>query len=218
MSMRSKALLLAAVASLLAAASALATVTVYRNDFASSARVQELRKDGPGRCARSAAGGQLSITVGASTTACAFRSPVVGRNLQMAVTTGLLVATPRRLRTAVATGLALRSGEETSYGLAVYQGRKSWLLTRTTASGSTTIQRGRLDSIRSVGRPNRLSLRAFGASIVASINGKVVANHQDSSAAEVTGEDAAVLVFSTRSAKDAVASFDNVVIQVPDPK
>jgi hypothetical protein len=216
--MRLKALLAATTAGLVLTATALATVTVYRNDFGSPARALEFHKLGGGRCAKSGRGGQMTVVVGAATEACSFRSQVIGRNLQVVVSTGISQRTPRRLRTSVATGVALRSGDDGSYGLAVYQGRKSWYLTRTTASGPATLERGRLNSIRSIGRLNRLSLRAFGPRIVASINGKVVATYDDSSPGDVSGQDAALILASGRSAKDAVASFDSVVIQVPDPK
>jgi hypothetical protein len=210
--------MLAMVVGLLAASSALATVTVYRNDFAAPSRALEFHKLGTGKCAKSGRGGQLTVRVGASTEACSFRSQVVGRNLQLVATTGLSARTPAALRSTVATGIALRSGDDGSYGLAVYQGRKSWYLTRTTAAGPATLQKGKLPSIRSLGRLNRLSLRAFDSRIVASINGKVVATYEDASPSDVSGTDAALIVASGRSANGAVATFDNVAIQVPDPK
>jgi hypothetical protein len=216
--MRRTALILTLAGTLGLAASALATVTVYRNDFAGRGRVAEFRKVGAGRCTRVNDRQTMTLRVGASTVACSYRSPVIGRNLEVAVTTGLLAETPRALQSSVATAVALRSDGQSSYSLAVFQRTKRWVLTRTSSAGSQTLQKGRLASIRTVGRANRLVLRVFGADVAASINAKTVARYTDPNPNELSGSDAAVLVFGTRSARGSAARFDSVSVRVPDPK
>lgn len=223
--MRPTAIALAAAAALLAlAGGALAAVTIYRNGFPGPVRMSEMRKVSEGgSCGRSNAGKTMSVRLGRRTLACSYRTPAIGKDLEIAVTGELSRKTPAALRRRVALAVAVRSGVRSDYTLTVYPGRRRWVLSRAArpAAGEdvtrTTLGAGREDFIRGSGRRNRLRIRAFGDTITAWVNEKIVARYTDPNTRPLTGRQATVSLLADRAARGGVARFDSVTVLVPDP-
>src|SRR5690348_12658501 len=98
--MRPKAIyacLIAACASLsLAGTAGAALIGVYRNGMGTQAQRQQILKLSGKRCSRGSAGGAIRIVVGKQTSECAYRTPVMGRDLEIAATERLLAETPAK--------------------------------------------------------------------------------------------------------------------------
>lgn len=219
--MRATASLVAAVSVLLAlAAGAAAAVVIYRNGFESTKQMREFVKVAEGTCTRSNARSTMSVRIGRGTLACAYRSPVLGKDIELAATGELSRKTPTRLRRAVAWAVSVRSGERSDYTLTLYPGRRRWMLSRVAGGGQgarTTLAEGRESFIHGTGARNRVALRAFEGEVVALVNNRQVARHMDPEADVLGGRQATVSIFADRVATGAVARFDSVTIRVPDP-
>ncbi len=221
------AVLVAALAT--AAIAAAALVGVYRNGMDNDAqRGQVVRLYGQ-RCAQGAFGKALRIAVGKRTRQCGYRTPVIGRNLDISATERLLATTPKPLQHGAFVALNLRSGEDGGgYQLAVYPLQGKVQLRKVLPGGGVkylAIVRN-VSTVKGVEGANSLRLRAFdtgtgpaGAScrILAFVGGQLVAAVTDEAAAELTGRAAGFSIGAAGAAKGAAAAVDNVVVNVPSP-
>lgn len=85
-------------------------VAIYRNALDTTAERTEILKLSGRNRSRGGNEGTLQISVGKRTEECAFRMPVLGRNLEIAVTARLLARTPRPVARRAFIGLVLRAG------------------------------------------------------------------------------------------------------------
>src|SRR6478736_2052958 len=75
-----------------------AMIGIYRNGMESLAQRSQMVKLSGKTCARAGVGGAMRITVGKATSSCAYRTPVLGRDLELAATERLLSGTPVALQ------------------------------------------------------------------------------------------------------------------------
>ncbi|HEX8959376.1 MAG TPA: hypothetical protein VF770_06100 [Solirubrobacterales bacterium] len=218
-----------AVALAAAALAAAALVGIYRNGMDNEAqRGQVVRLYGQ-RCAQGAFGKALRIAVGKRTRECGYRTPVIGRNLDISATERLLGTTPKPLQHGAFVALNLRSGEDGSgYQLAVYPLQQKVQLRKVLPGGGVkylAIVRN-VSTVKGLEGTNSLRLRAFdtgtgpgGAScrILAFVGGQLVAAVTDEAATELKGRAAGFSIGAASAAKGAAAAVDNVVVNAPSP-
>lgn len=212
----------AAVLALAAAAAAL--IPVYRNSMETTAQRAQLVKLSGANCTRGGSNHTLRVVVGKRTAECAFRTPVVGRDLEIAATERLLSGTPKGLQKKVFLAVSLRAGGGAQYQLAVYPLQQKVQLRKVLSGGTVkylSIAKA-VSTVKGLDQPNQLRLSAVNSAdgqcrLLAYVGGQAVADVTDPDAAALTGRASSVSVGSTNSANGAVASIDDVVVRVPSP-
>ena len=223
-------LLVAATAavSILAASAGAAPIGIYRNGMETAAQRAQVVKLSGERCGRGGSSHAFRIVVGKRTKECAYRTPVIGRDLEIAATERLLRGTPKDVRRRAFVAVSLRSGGGARYQLAVYPVQRKVQLRKSRTDGRVEYLRieKKVSSVKGVDRANELRLRAFNVTsgpekgrcrIRAFVGGELVADVTDAAAGELKGRASGFSVGSAKSAKGAVASVDDVVIRVPSP-
>lgn len=224
---RSTAAFAAALAATLvfAAPAAASLVGIYRNSLASEAQRSQIVRLYGERCALGPFGSSLRTIVGKGTKECGYRTPVIGRNLEIAATERLLATGSKRLQRVAFVGLNLRGGEDGSgYQLAVYPSQGKIQLRKVLPGGRVrylAIVR-EASAVKGVEAANVLRLRAFDTGpsscrLLAFVNGKLVAAVTDESARELKGRASGFSVGALGVAKGASAGVANVLINVPSP-
>ena len=201
---------------------ALADVIVYENDLSTKSDGKQLHHfEGSAKnCARHVRGSSLLVQVTGKDT-CGYRLPLEGdaRQPDHSLHARLKLAgeTPKALRRSTFVGLAVRYGGGTGYTLRILPQRHQFKLRRLPKGKGFPVA-GRDSRIKPVNRWNDLRLQAFGTKIVAIINGKQVANVDDSAATQVTGRKAEVFVGANKASDvGAFGRVDDVRLSVPSP-
>jgi hypothetical protein len=224
----STAFLAALLAGLLACAVAgSAMVGIYRNSLETLSQRSQLVKLAGRNCARAGTDGGMRVSLGEKTAACSFRTPVLGRDLEIAATERLLSGTPTALQRKAFLGLELRAGAGAKYQLLVFPRQRKAQLVKVTASGSRylAIAKGE-DAVKGINEANVLRLRAVNvtsgpekghAQLFAYVGKTLVGEAVDAAAGDLTGRNSSVIVGTLRNGNGIVASIDDVVVRVPSP-
>lgn len=221
-------LLAALAASALAASAAgAAMIGIYRNTMETTAQRAQVVKLSGGACVRGGAARALRIRLGKRTGECAYRTPVVGRDLEIAATARLLSGTPKPLRPRAYLALELRAGGGAKYQLRVMPLQRKAQLLRITPGGVKYVAVAKdLPGVMGVNKANKLRLRALNvtsgpekgkAKLSGYVGGTLVVEATDGAAGELGGRSSAFSVGATRAAKGLVASVDDVVVRIPSP-
>jgi hypothetical protein len=212
----------------LAAAAGAAAIAVYRNDMGTDAQRGQILKLTGDRCGRGGSGTAFRVVVGKATGECAYRTPVVGRDLEIAAVGRLLSQTPKPLQRKAFIALDLRADEGSRYQLAVYPAQAKAQLRKVSAEGQLEylqIEKN-VPTVRGLDEANQLRLQAFNVSsgpekgschLLAYVGAKLVADVTDPAAGELEGRASGFSIGASGNAKGAVASFDDVVVRVPTP-
>lgn len=226
---RFPAVLLAVLAAgLLACATAgAAMIGIYRNSMESLPQRSQLVKLSGSNCARAGANGAMRVTLGKKTAACSFRTPVVGRDLEIAATERLLSGTPENLQRKAFLGLELRAGAGAKYQLLVFPRQKKAQLVKVSASGTKYLAIAKNEkAVMGINEANVLRLRAVNvtsgpekgqARLFAYVGKTLVGEAVDDGAGELTGRASAVTVGTIKNGNGVIASVDDVVVRVPSP-
>src|SRR6476469_4986392 len=216
-----------AVGVLAGAVAGAAMIGVYRNSMETLGQRSELVKLSGANCARAGANGAMRVTLGKKTAACSFRTPVLGRDLEIAATERLLRGTPVNLQRKAFLGLELRAGAGAKYQLLVFPRQKKAQLVKVTAEGSKYLAIAKNEkAVMGVNEANDLVLRAVNvasgpekgqAKLFAYVGGTLVGEAVDAGAGELTGRNSAVIVGTIKNGNGIVASVDDVVVRVPSP-
>ena len=226
-----KAAVLAVLAGALGASTAAiaAPVGVYSNAMGNDAQREQLRKLSGESCSRGGSEDALRITLGKRTSECSYRTPVIGRDLEIAATARLLSGTPKALRKKAFLAVDLRAGEQGAhYQLAVYPLQRKAQLRTTLPGGSTKYLKISKDvgAIKGINEPNELRLRAFNFTsgpdkgschLLAFVGNELVADVTEKAAGDLQGRASSISLGASKSAKGLVGSFDDVVVRVPNP-
>jgi hypothetical protein len=219
--------LLIATLALVPSASA-ALIGIYRNSMESDGLRGQIAKLSGERCARGGSSTAFRIVIGKQTKECSYRTPVFGRDLEIAATARLSSVTPKPVQRSAFLALDLRSGGGARYQLAVYPLQQKTQLRKVLVDGSIEyldIEK-EVAGVGGADKATELRLRAFNVTegdekgncqILAFIGGKLVSDVTDPGAGELTGRASGFSVGSAKAAKGAQASFDNVVVRVPSP-
>jgi hypothetical protein len=216
---------LVAAAAGLVAAVALASVTVYSNDFSKRKEAKELRHAEGKNCKKDwrKKSKSLGIIAEKGRTVCGYRPPVQGDgaapNHKFRAKTKLLKDTPKSVRDRVYVGIAVRSGDNLGYELQVFPSNKKFRLIRRAGADKTSVlAKGGNKAINGVKGSNVLDLSAKGSQLVARVNGKRVAKLVDRSSGQVDGRKLEIMLgYKKKRSKPASAAFDDLALQVPNP-
>ncbi len=216
-----------ATALLAAASSGAAMIGIYRNGMETTAQRAQLVKLSGGSCARGGSSGALRIAIGKRTDACSYRTPVLGRDLEIAATERLLSGTPPSLQHKAYLALELRAGGGAKYRLLAFPLQRKVQLVKVTGGGTEYLAiEKNVKALLGVDKANSLRLRAVNvtsgpergqAHLSGYVGGKLVAEATDESAGDLSGRASAVSVGATKSANGVIASVDDVVVRVPSP-
>jgi hypothetical protein len=210
------------------AAGAGAAVGLYRNTMETDAQRGQMVKLFGERCASGGSSAAFRIFVGKATAECGYRTPVIGRDLEIAAVGRLLGQTPKPLQRKAFIALDLRADEGSRYELAVYPLQAKAQLRRVSPEGRVEflhIEKN-VTTVKGLEEANQLRLQAFNVTsgpekgschLIAYVGAKVVADVTDPGAGELEGQAAGFSVGAPGGAKGTTASFDDVVVRVPSP-
>jgi hypothetical protein len=229
MGLRIAAVSLALAAALALAASAgAALIGVYRNGMESESQRAQIVKLSGERCSRGGSDHAVRIVVGKQTRECAYRTPVLGRDLEIAAIGRLLSNTPPPVQRKAFLAVDLRTGGAgAGYQLAVFPLQGKAQLRKVGSDGK--LQYLHIEkNVRTKGlnKANELRLRAFNLTsgpekgschILAYVGGQLVADVTDQAAGELEGRASGFSLGAVGNAKGAAGSFDDVVVRVPSP-
>jgi hypothetical protein len=222
-------LALAVAAALACAASAgAALIGVYRNGMESEAQRAQVVKLSGERCARGGSDHAVRIVVGKQTRECAYRTPVLGRDLEIAAIGRLLSNTPPAVQRKAFLAVDLRTGGAgAGYQLAVFPLQGKAQLRKVGSEGQLEyLHIEKNVRTKGLNKANELRLRAFNLTsgpekgschILAYVGGRLVADVTDPAAGELEGRASGFALGAVGNAKGAAGSFDNLVVRVPSP-
>ncbi|MFI5025327.1 MAG: hypothetical protein ACHQCI_01045 [Solirubrobacterales bacterium] len=225
---RTGAITAALAATVFASVASATLVGVYRNGMESKGQLAQIVKLSGHSCGRESSGHALRVVVGKRTKECSYRTPVIGRDLEVAATERLLSGTPKALQKSTFLALNLRSGGGAHYQFAVYPMQRKTQLRKIQVDGTIVYLDIEKDvgGVRGLDRANDLRLRAFNITqgdekgncrLLAYVGGRLVSNVIDEGAGDLSGRASGFSVGSAKIAKGAQASFDDVVVRVPGP-
>jgi hypothetical protein len=202
-------------------------ISLYRNPMESKSQRQNPVKLSGSRCERGGSQHVFRIQVGKQTKECSYRTPVIGRDLQVSATMRLLAQTPAGLQPKVFLGLELRAGGGARYQLAVYPKQRKAQLRKFLPGGDVEYLKiaKKVRTIKGVGQANELRLRAFNVTkgsekgscrLLAFVGGEMVAEVTDRAAGELQGRASGFAVGAAKNAKGAVGTVDDVVVRGPN--
>jgi len=204
-----------------------AMVGIYRNGMESLAQRSQLVKLSGKSCDRAGASGAMRVSIGKATSSCSFRTPVLGRDLEIAATERLLSGTPTALQRKAYLGLELRAGAGAKYALLVFPRQRKAQLIKVTGAGTKYLAIAKNEkAVLGINEANKLRLRAVNvtsgpekgqAKLFAYVGNKLVGEAVDDSAGDLTGRASAVVVGTIKNGNGIVASVDDVVVRVPSP-
>jgi hypothetical protein len=226
---RSTILPAAAMALLLTSGAGASLIGIYRSEMESEAQRAQIAKLSGERCRRGGSSHAFRIVIGERTKECVYRTPVVGRDLEIAAVERLLSGTPKPIRNKAFLAVTLRvGGAGARYQLVVFPLQRKAQLRKVLSDGSIRylhIERN-VKGVGGINRANALRLRAFNITegpekgscrIIAFVARERVADVTDDAAGELQGRASGFSVGALTNGKDLVASVDNVVVRVPNP-
>ena len=218
----------AIVTTALLAGTAGAVIGVYRNDMGSEGQRAQIAKLSGERCRAGGSDRAYRVFVGKQTRECSYRTPVIGRDLEIAAVGRLLQGTPKGVRQKAFLALNLRAGGGSArYQLAVFPLQRKAQLRKIDGDGRIDylhIERG--VEARGINRANELRLRAFNVTrgkdrgdchVFAWVGNELIAKVTDPASGLLQGRTSGFSLGSAGRAKGALGSFDEVVVRVPDP-
>ena len=211
----------------MASVASAAMIGIYRNGMETTTQRGQLIKLSGQTCSRGGTDSALRILVGKRTDACSYRTPVVGRDLEIAATERLLSGTPPSLQKKAYLGLELRAGAGAKYQLLVFPMQRKVQLVRVTAEGPKYLDIAKNDpAIMGLNKANVLRLRAVNiatgpekgqAQLLGYVGQSLLVEAVDAGAGELTGRASGIAVGAGKSGNGVVASVDDIVVRVPSP-
>jgi len=210
-------------AALAAAVPAFAGISIYSNNFKSKASYKAITKQsGKGKkCKRQwRKKSALGVTVKGGKQNCALRTPVSGDSPQPDLIVKVLgkvtAKTDKAARKGAYLGVAVRSSRKEGYVFRVIPKLRKWQL----LENKVVVAKGKDNAIAGLKKKNTIEIRAKGGKISGRVNGEALASYDapDPNNVKATGTG---LVYGnqqkTKGSKKAVAFFDNLDVQVPNP-
>ncbi len=218
----------ATVALALAVSAGAEMIGLYRNPMETTSQRSDLIKLSGTSCERGGSEHALRIAIGKKTKECAYRTPVIGRDLQVAATMRLLSNTPKSLQSKAFLALDLRAGGGARYQLAVYPLQRKTQLRKILAGGKIEylqIEKN-VATVKGLDKANKLQMSAVnitsgpdkgGCRILASVGAEQVGDVTDRAAGELQGRASGFAVGAAKNAKGIVASADDLFVRGPNP-
>lgn len=205
-----------------------AVIGLYRNNMDSEGLRAQIVKLSGERCARGGSDTALRIFVGKETKECAYRTPVVGRDLEVSAIGRLLDSTPKAAQRKAFIAVNLRAGSNgAGYQLAVFPLQGKAQLRKVNGEGRLEylhIEKGL--KTRGLNEANEIRLSAFNvtsgpekgsARLIGYVGKQMVADVTDSLAGEMQDRASGVSLGAVGNAKGTTGSFDDVLVRIPNP-
>lgn len=200
-----------------------AFVAIYRNALETTAQRSEVLKLSGKACTRGGGQTTLNITVGKLTEECAYKTPVVGSDLEIAATGSINPATPPAVAKKAFLGLQLRAGGGGKLELRVFPAQQKAQIARITAEGIKflAVKKG-IVSLKAA-KAAVLRLRVIGGAgeaaasckISGYLAGELVVEAEDPACGELKGESTALAAGATNNGVGVVAGFAAIVVRTP---
>lgn len=200
-----------------------AMVTIYRNGMDSTAARSQMVKVSGRSCKRGAIGAALKVEVGKRTASCSYRTPVLGRDLEIAASEQLSSATVRKLQKQAYLGLELRAGGGSKYQLLVYPLQRKVQIARVSREGTKYLAIvHNVKGVEGLDKANGLRFQvaksgSAEASLTGYVGNRIVARGTDTAAGELAGRFSGVVVGAGRNGNGVVAGIDDVTVRIPSP-
>jgi hypothetical protein len=200
-----------------------AFVAIYRNALETTAQRSEMLKLSGKACTRGGGKTTLNITVGKLTEECAYKTPVVGQDLEIAATGSINPATPPAVAKKAFLALQLRAGGGAKLELRVFPGQKKAQIARITEGGIKFLAVTKNIASLKEAKAVVLRLRAIaGAGEMAGtckiggyLAGELVVEAEDPACGELKGETTALAAGATNNGVGVVAGFAAIVVRTP---
>jgi hypothetical protein len=226
--MKTKIFLVTALASVLGLAAvgsaSGAFVAIYRNAMESTTQRGEITKLAGKACTRGGGSTLLKVTVGKLTEECAYKTPVVGQDLEIAVTGRILTGTPTAVAKKAFLGLQLRAGGGGKLELRVFPGQKKVQIARVTKEGIRFLAiKKNVAAVAEPEMPNVLRLRVIESSGEAAgtckiggyLGGELAIEATDEACGELVGESTAISAGAPNNGVGLIAGFGPIVVRTP---
>lgn len=201
-----------------------AFVAIYRNALETTAQRSEIIKVSGKSCTRGGGQTSLKITVGKLTEECAYRTPVVGSDLEIAATGRILAGTPTAVAKKAFLGLQLRAGGGGKLELRVFPGQKKVQIAMATAAGIHYLAiKKDVAALKETMKPVVLRLRVISGGAEAAgtckvggyLGGEQVVEAEDAACAETSGEMTALSAGAPNNGVGLIAGFEAIVVRTP---
>jgi hypothetical protein len=197
-------------------------VGIYRNGLETQTQRAEMIKLAGRSCKRGGGEDAIRVVLGKKTDSCAFRTPVIGRDLEIAATERILSGTPKALQNKAYVAVQLRTGGGNKYEVRAFPMQKKAQLIKVSEAGTKYLAvKKNVKEIGDVNAPTVVRLKVekttgeASAVVAAYVGPTVVGEITDEAAGELTGEFSAVSVGATKIAEGLIGSIDDLVIRVP---
>jgi hypothetical protein len=200
-----------------------AFVAIYRNALETTAQRSEILKTSGKECSRGGGKTTLMITVGKLTEECAYKTPVVGTDLEIAVTGSISPATPTAVAKKSFLGLQMRAGGGSKLELRVFPVAQKAQIARVTEEGIKYLAiKKNIASLKGA-KSVVLRLRVISGSgetantckIGGYLSGELVVEAEDTACNELEGESTALSAGAPNNGVGLVASFAAIVVRTP---
>jgi hypothetical protein len=201
-----------------------AFVAIYRNALETTAQRSEILKLNGKGCARGGAQTTLNFTVGKLTEECAYRTPVIGSDLEIAATGRIAGGTPPAVVKKAFLGMQLRVGGGGKLELRVFPAQKKVQIVKVTEEGIHYLAiKKNVKSVQPPEKPNVLRLRVVSGAkeeagtckLAGFLGGEQVIEASDASCTEVSGEMTALSAGAPNNGSGLIASFAAIVVRTP---
>lgn len=201
-----------------------AFVAIYRNALETTAQRSEILKLAGKSCARGGAQTSLKITVGKLTEECAYRTPVLGSDLEIAATGRIISGTPPAVAKKAFLGMQLRVGAGNKVELRVFPSQKKVQLVKVTEAGIDYLAiEKNVKSVQPGEKANVLRLRVLSGAkeeagtckITGYLGGEQVVEASDETCSELSGEMTALSAGATNNGSGVIATFEAIVVRTP---
>jgi hypothetical protein len=219
------AIFLASVVGLVASGVASAAfVAIYRNALETTAQRGEVRKMSGKSCTRGGGQTSLKVTVGKLTEECAYSTPVVGTDLEIAATGRIITGTPTAVAKKAFLGLQLRAGGGGKLELRVFPGQKKVQIAKITEEGIHYLAiKKNVVAVNEPTMANVLRLRVVSGAgeeagickITGYLAGELVAEATDETCSELGGEATALSAGAPNNGSGLIAGFEAIVVRTP---
>jgi hypothetical protein len=217
--------MIVAVAALAAASLASgAFVAIYRNAMETTAQRGEITKLAGKACTRGGGATTLKVTVGKLTEECAYKTPVVGQDLEIAVTGRILSGTPTAVAKKAFLGLQLRAGGGGKLELRVFPAQKKVQIAKVNAEGIRYLAiKKNVAGVAEPAMANVLRLRVIEGSgegagtckISGYLGSELAVEATDPACAELEGESTAISAGAPNNGVGLIAGFGAIVVRTP---
>ena len=201
---------------------AYAAITVYKNSFSSKADYAAVTKQSgkAKKCKRNwRKKSALGVSVKGGKQNCALKTPVEGDSLRpdliVQVDAKVTAKSQKATRKSAYVGVSVRSSRKKGYVFRVFPKTRRWELLK----NRVVVQKGDDKAVKGMKKVNKLQISAKSDKIVGKVNGKAQVEYKDPATDEVDGLGSG-LVYGIKQKvkkKEAVAFFDKLKVQVPNP-